>query len=226
MEYSRDSKWVLFVCLRVICGDCLLCKGYICQHHAALMYEGCHWEQHKWAAHRCPLPLLLSQHHILMISLRLKLSLRLKQTLCCKSILWINSDGFCGLGCHPQCEGAEGCVVPAWSCPTTASVLHGWVQPIRVWVTNCGFAEKCAVFQNVWAWVRGDDVEEAQGPVSPCCGQGSWPYLESSLADNRDKKLQWFWGSEMRSLCIYVLTCLKWGLAPVPHCCTIVWQIP
>lgn len=123
MEYSRDSKWVLFVCLRVICGDCLLCKGYICQHHAALMYEGCHWEQHKWAAHRCPLPLLLSQHHILMISLRLK------QTLCCKSILWINSDGFCGLGCHPQCEGAEGCVVPAWSCPTTASVLHVGSNP-------------------------------------------------------------------------------------------------
>lgn len=194
MEFSRDSKWVLFVCLQVICGDCLLCKGYNCQHHAALMYEDCHWEQHKWAAHRCPQPLLLSQHHILMISLRFR------GTLSCKSFsLWTNSDGFCGLDCHLQREGAEGCVVSTWSCHTTASVLQGWVQHTcaddELWV--CW--EMCCFLIHLSMSKRGRCGRSAES--SPCCAQGSWPYLESSVADNRDIKLQWFGGSEVRSLC-------------------------
>lgn len=116
--------------------------------------------------------------------------------------LWINTDGFCGLGCHLQCAGAAGYVITTCaSCtiaPTLGPVPHVWgrwvVGLLRNWV-----------FLNlpVWAWLRGKRVSDVQ--VQECyitsltltqmssslshCGPWSQPCSEPSAVGNQGKNL-------------------------------------
>lgn len=87
----------------------------------------------------------------------------------------------------------------------------------KLWVCweMCCFSKRLSMSERGWC-----------GRSARPCLTMLWPRKLTlpGVITSRDKKLQWFWGSEMRSLCIYVLTRLKWDLAPVAHCCTIVCQ--